>query len=418
MTVKAIITEHIKNDFDAVEPFVNKVFKYLSQTQLCVLVLDNTDLYEDEGLEKLVLSEGLALAKNLLCNVIVSIRDTTYVKHKNDSIFNAFELKKIWLDPPPFKEVLARRLSFSALVLKNHKAKIPFSKGMVLTVPDLSKFFEIVQTSLLSGAAADFIESFGGQNIRRGLGIVINFLNSGHIQADRALNAYLTSDTNYTFPFHEVFKGSILGQWKYYKESRSPECINIFDSRLNSKRLRLLRLYILGYLYTNAQSEETTVVAAAKCIEIFSKIGASTRQTLFVLKDLIKYQLIKETNSAEVNKDSHIFITKSGAYYFISLGTRLSYVEACLHDTTLDDLDVWHELSAITQSIEGEQDIAKKMNLRKERVKLFSNYLKLIEDEGSNLLGPDHHQPFIGRMSVCLDREFNSALNSIHKHSM
>ena len=406
-----IITDHIQKDFDNVEPYVEKVFRYVNQNQLCVLVLDNTDLYENEELEKQVLSEGLALAKKLFCHVIISIRSTTYVKHKNDAVFDAFELKKLWLDPPPFKEVLARRFTLAGLVLKGQKADIPFSGGVTLKVPDLSVLFEVAQKSLLSGRAANFIESFAGLNIRKGLSLVINFLNSGHVHADRALQTYLSGE-DYTFPFQEVFKGAILGQWKYFKELRC-DCINLFDSKLHSKKLRLLRLCLLAHLYANAKAEETAQVEVLKCVSIFSKLGANSDQITQVLTDLLKYGLIKQTDAAELTKDSVVFITKTGGYYFLELSCRMVYVETCMYDTVIDDIKIWHELSALTQLIESEGDIEKRMGLRRKRSDTFIKHISEIEKDNMLALGSDSHQPHVDRVAMAVGEEFDIALRSI-----
>ncbi|MGD9873846.1 MAG: hypothetical protein AB7T27_06205 [Kiritimatiellia bacterium] len=92
------ISQHIQKDYDAVEPYVDKVFHHLGERELCVIVLDNVDLYEDDLLETTVFSEGLALSKRLCVHVIVSLRDTTFVRHRNDPTFDAYELRKLWLD--------------------------------------------------------------------------------------------------------------------------------------------------------------------------------------------------------------------------------------------------------------------------------------------------------------------------------
>jgi hypothetical protein len=407
-----IITDHIKKDFDNTEPFVDKMFKYLSKEQLCVLVLDNTDLYEDEELEKDVLSEGLALAKRLYCHVIISIRDVTYVDHKHDSLFDAFELKPLWLDPPPFREVLSRRLILSAQILKGKSAKITASNGMNFVVPDLSVFFEIVQKSLLSGIAGNFLEAFADLNIRKGLSLVVNFLNSGHIHADKAINTYITK-ANYLFPFHEVFKGSILGQWKYYRESKNQQCINLFDSRLSAKNLKLLRLCILAHLYSKARSEETAKVEAKECFKIFTKLGANTEQILFVLNDLLNYGLIKTNDAKAVSTDSVVYITKAGGYHYIYLSCTMPYVEACLYDTSIEDISVWHDLADLTQQIETENNTWKRMRLRRSRFEIFSKYINDLENENIKLLGSDSHEPHIEKIIGSVGKEFDKAITSI-----
>jgi hypothetical protein len=110
------VSDHIQAEYEAVEPYVDKVLRYVTSKSLVILVLDNIDLYEDDELERSVFAEGLALSKRILCNVFVSVRETTYIKHSTDATFDAYELRKLWLDAPPFKEVLSTRLSYSKKV--------------------------------------------------------------------------------------------------------------------------------------------------------------------------------------------------------------------------------------------------------------------------------------------------------------
>jgi GTPase SAR1 family protein len=177
------VSEHITRDYEMVEPYVDKIFRFLASKCLIVVVLDNIDLYEDDELERTVFAEGLALSKRIFCNIFVSIRDTTFVKHQADATFDAYELRKLWLDPPPFKAVLSNRLIYSKKILQKKFAKIYLHNGMAIDVPDLSVFFDIVQRSILQGPAGDFIDYLSDLNIRRGLKLVTNFLTSGHIQA-------------------------------------------------------------------------------------------------------------------------------------------------------------------------------------------------------------------------------------------
>jgi hypothetical protein len=373
------ISEHILSDYHAIEPYVDKLLKYLSQKQLCVLVLDNVDLYEDDTLETSVFAEGLALSKRLRARVIVSIRDTTFVRHKTDSTFDAFELRKLWLDPPPFKAVLSARLTYSRNILKGKHVQIPLSNSMKIDVPDLSVFFDIVQRSILQGHIGDHVAAYADTNIRKGLELVTNFLTSGHIQADRAISSYMKGQTSYYFPEHEIFKGMMLGQWKHYKEGRA-ECINLFDSRLGSKRLLLLRLHILNFLYDRARSSETLETSVKECAIAVSDIGASEAQVVQVLELLTDYRLVRTVTAGSLDGYSPVVLTPCGGYYCQFLCKTFAYAEACLMDTAIDDNDVWTELSDITTRVERcTGAVADRMALRVERMKIYVDYLFKIE---------------------------------------
>src|SRR3989344_2018551 len=377
------ITSIISQDFEKTEPYVDKVLGYISQSNLCVIVLDNVDLYPQGELERSALSEGLGLSKRLRCHIVVSIRDTTFINYKDDPMFNAFEFRKFWLDPPPFKEVLSRRLSLSEVILRNHPADLTFSNGMHLRVPNLGVFFEITQRSLLSGYSGEFIDAFANRNIRRGLTLVKNFLTSGHVRADEALKAFVThDDRGWKFPFQEVFKGAVLGQWKYFKENRLGECINIYDSRLNFRTLRLLRLYLINFLYERAKNERTAIVQIQDCIELFSRLGVSSQQILDVLDGLMSAGLIGDkTGKIQNSPASEVFLSKLGGYYTRRLAHRMPYIESCLYDTAIEDDDAWAGLAELTRQIEDEGRIVKRMEMRGERLLLFLNYLVKLEEE-------------------------------------
>jgi len=372
------ISEHITRDYDAVEPYVDRVFRHLAEKELCIIVLDNVDLYEDDILETTVFSEGLALSKRVLAHVIVSLRDTTYVKHKTDPTFDAFELRKLWLDPPPFKAVLSSRLSYSRAILKDKHVRVPLSNSMFLDIPNLADFFDIVQRSILQGHMGDHVAAFADTNIRKGLDLVTNFLTSGHIQADRAISSFLKRKTTYYFPRHEIFKGMMLGQWKHYKEGRA-ECLNLMDARMGSRRLSLLRLQICALLYGRAQNAETVETHIQECCQQLAALGASEGQITECISDLVKYRIVRSVRADKLGPASMLVLAPCGGYYCQHLSRTFEYAEACLLDTAIEDGDRWSELSDLTGRIERCGSIPDRMTLRVKRMECFMGYLTDVE---------------------------------------
>jgi len=286
---------------------------------------------------------------------LVSLRDTTFIKHKNDSIFNAHELKKFWIDPPPFREVLSKRLKFASSVLANKKATIPYN-GMQLTIENLGVFFDIAHSTLLKETSARLIECLADGNIRKGVSLVSNFLTSAHIQADRALYNYLNKAVIRGLPFHEVFKGSILGPWKYYKEERA-EAINILDAGFNSRNLQLLRTYILKFLFYRAKDKNSNEVPVSKIQETFAVLGASENHIIKVVSDLYQNSLINSTTSKEIDLGSSVSINLSGAYYYSFLLRTFEYLETVMFDTQILIEEFWDKLLPLNEETEYEDDI-------------------------------------------------------------
>ncbi|MDF7802071.1 hypothetical protein P4C99_21545 [Pontiellaceae bacterium B1224] len=410
------VSKLIMEDYQKVEPYVDKLMLQLRKNHLCVLVLDNVDLYEDEELEASVFAEGLALSKRLLLHVLVSIRDTTFVKHKTDATFDAYELRKFWLDPPPFKAVLASRLTYAKKVLKGKRITLALSNSMSLDIPDLSVFFDLVQRSILDGRTGDYIAQYSDLNIRKGIEIITNFLTSGHIQADRAVENYIKASTSYYFPFHEIFKGTMLGQWKYYKEGRA-DCINIFDSRLGHRSLSLLRLQIITFLHQRAKVAEMLHVSILDCFSLFSKIGASLEQVIICCKDLQKYRLIRTSDALEVSEQSDILLTRCGGYYQCGLSEVFAYAEACLMDTAIYDADAWESLTQLTHRIERKTSLLSRLEQRVERLKLFFDYLE--ESEKNILTGnvSGFGLDVIGKIRERAEAEANRAVMSVRRRS-
>jgi hypothetical protein len=411
------ITGLIENDFNQVEPYVEKLMRYIAKSNLCVVVLDNVDLYEDEILETNVFSEGLALSKRIFCNVIISMRDTTYIRHQSDSTFNAYELRKLWLDPPPFKAVLSSRLSYSKIILKGKSAKLVLGNGMQLSVPDLSIFFDIVQRSILHDQSGDYIEAMADLNIRKGLTMVTNFLTSGHINGDRAIQVYLEEgDGKYRFPFHEIFKGTILGQWRHFREDRT-EGVNIFDARLGSRQTRLLRLILINYLMSRAQHEATVETRVLDCVEIFSKLGASEGQLISCIAVLAKRGLVRNVAAEDINSNSTIILTRNGGFYSKILSRRHIYVEECMFDTAIDNSNVWNTLYEITMAIDEQANIVKRWKLRLERTDHFTNYLCDLEDQAIELMGNPTQFASTKQIREAVLNEANEALDKTRRYS-
>lgn len=407
--------ELVANDYEKVEPYVDKVFRHLTKDELVILVLDNVDLYEDEELETKVFAEGLALSKRIKCNVIVSIRDTTFVKHQSDSTFNAYELNKLWLDPPQFKNVLTKRLSYSKKILENRPGTFTLN-NLQIKVSDLQHFFDIVQQSILSDESGIFIEAMADSDIRRGLNLVSSFLMSGHVEAENAVLSYLKDSQTYHIPFHEVFKGTMLGYWKHYQEDKA-NCLNLFDSRLGSESLLLLRLVLLREIAYRAKQEDRVNVPVKELITIFNNFGASENHTISCIKQLIGKSLLRSTTATEINSDSVVTISRCGSYYSNVLIYKFSYVEECMYDTAIDHTEIWSRLEILTSEIDqSASNKVKRMKSRKERIELFLEYLKIKEEKLLSSISNPSHLYSIENIRVNVLREVNRAVAKTQKY--
>jgi hypothetical protein len=184
-----------------------------------------------------------------------------------------------------------------------------------------------------------------------------------------------------SLPFHEVFKGSILGPWKYYKEERA-EAINILNAGFNSKSLQFLRVYVLKFLFYRAKDKNTIETPVKKIAEFFSPLGASENHILKVLSDLYQNRLINSIDSKNIEVGSTVAITLSGGYYYTYLIKSFEYLESVLYDTPIFIDEHWDLINSISEDILHENNIVERVKKRSERTRLFLNYIKGIEQEG------------------------------------
>ena len=249
------------------------------------------------------------------------------------------------------------------------------------------------------------------RNPRKGINLVRNFLTSGHIQADRAIKNYINGEPNFTFPYHEVFKGSVLGSWKYFKEKRA-DGINLYDSKLGSNSLQLIRLYILKFLHVKS-SYGNSEVPLSEIVEVISKLGASEDLILNILGLLKKNSLI-HSNDEDLNPNCLYNLTLSGGYYITVLISKIVYAEAVMYDTNIFDLEYWERLKVITMEIENNYDMVFRMEMRRDRMNIFMEYLESLETSvlsTTKLL----ELSCIGASKDSLDKQFNSILKKFER---
>ncbi|MFC1694233.1 hypothetical protein ACFL1R_12085 [Candidatus Latescibacterota bacterium] len=371
-----LISEQIYMDRKKVNPYVEMILSNASIKWPVYLIIDNVDQIEDEKVQNTIFSEAQAAARKMNMNVIMSLRDSTYLRHRNSPVFDAFQVDSIYIDPPLIKPVLSKRFEYAKRVLDNKKAEIISESGKRFIVPDLGVFFKIVSSSLLSEDSGYLLEVLSEGNVRRGINLIREFLTSGHVNADYALSTYLTKGI-YKFPIHEIFKGAIFGQKKYYREEGSL-LLNIFDSKLDAPFTQLLRLRIL-FLFVNKASIATFEgISVQDIISELYQVGISERQVFKTLQDLFNFHAIRSVDGMPLAHESKIISTRLGGYLIHSLAYKLMYLEPCLIESHIYDDDFWGDLYEYTRKIEIVSHY-ERIDIRLKRIKLYIEYLKIID---------------------------------------
>lgn len=360
-------------------PYVERILRNLLIARPGFLVIDNVDQIDDEGRQNDIFSEAQAAAQRIGMNVIMSLRESTFLRHRNSPVFDAFQFDSIYIDPPNVLPVLSRRFSYAKQVLANKPAELMLESGIRLKVPDVSIFFDIVAQSILAEDAGFMIERLSGGDVRRGLSLVREFLSSGHTTADRALKAYI-DDGRYHFPAHEIFKGAVLGKRKFYREEESL-LPNLYCSKLGVEGVLLLRFHIVHRLVTLAANPGFEGLAASEITDQLHRVGVPAADVNAVLQTLFHARVISTTDGLPLSDKSVVIPTRLAGYLALVLGTSFHYVEMCLIDSYIYNDETWKTIGESTRQIEAESDQLAGIMMRIDRVRIFLKYLSMIEEK-------------------------------------
>ena len=163
------IAEFIADDRSKVEPYVERLLSRALQDHVGYLVVDNVDQLETDEAQNKTFVEAQAAARKIGINVIMSLRDATYMRHRNTPVFDAFQVETMFIDPPSAIPVLSRRFAYARRLMTNRAARILTESGNTVVVDDLGSFFDIVSSSMLAERPGFMLDVLSGGDIRRGL---------------------------------------------------------------------------------------------------------------------------------------------------------------------------------------------------------------------------------------------------------
>ena len=372
------VAHQITAEHEAVEPYVEMILRWASSKWPGFLIIDNVDQIDNLEQQERIFMEAQALARRVNLNVVMSLRESTFLRHRERPVFDAFEFDSFYVDPPNVIPVLAHRFDFAKKILQGTRIELRTEQGMRVIVPDLSVFFDIVARSLLDAGTGLLIESLSGGNVRRGLSLVREFLASGHTNSDHAITTYLTKGS-YRFPKHEFFRGAVLGSFRYFNDSVSL-LPNLFDSKLAAPTLQLLRLQLVGLLVDRAARGVTEGIHVSELAVAGARIGVPERDFLQVIHDLGRRGMCRSVDGLPVSLDSAVVPTRLAAYAIKELCRGFTYVDFCSVDSVILDANSLRELQDVTLEIEASHSPVDRMKLRLSRVEAFLQYLVRCEE--------------------------------------
>ncbi|MFH1674851.1 MAG: AAA family ATPase [Pseudomonadota bacterium] len=413
------IAEKINAEREQVEPYVEKLLHYTSRKYPIFLVIDNVDQLESEQYQRTVFMEAQAAARKMNSSVIMSLRDVTYLKHRNKPVFDAFQVDTIYIDPPAVLPVLSRRFAYAKRCIEGKSTEIVSESGIRFHVKDLGIFFEIVSTSLLKEDTGYLIDVMSGGDIRRALTFVRSFLASGHASADKALHTYLT-EGKYRFPPHEVFKGAVFGQKKYYREEESI-ILNIYDSKLGTPGLQLLRLQVLSRLVKSASEATYEGTTLESMQSDLYRVGVPPADVFTVVDALLGNSAIRTSDGLPLSSETKLLPTRLGGFCVQELATRFEYFEPCILDANIYNDEIWEQMVDLTNKVDSASSVQQKMETRIKRATLFGEYLNNLEQQwivkcNRYKLNADWGDNLIKELTNRLNKEFDSVAVSAAKN--
>jgi len=375
---KKEIASKVYDDRKQVIPFVRTVMRHVTSHTPSFLVVDNVDQIEDVEYQERVFLETQAAAREMGMHAILSLRDSTYLRHMTTPVFDAFQMDTLFIDPPQVVPVLSRRFAYAKKFITGKKATIVGESGYRFVVDDLGSFFDILTDSILSEETGFMLEVLSGNNVRRGLALVRNFMASGHTSADKALWEFARTGS-FKFAPHEFYKGAIFAQRKYWREEEST-IPNIFDSHYGRVPTQLLRYLLVSRLKRLGSKEDFSGESARAIIEFLHSCGVSRKDGATLVQDLLGYGLINTRDGRPMDDDATILATRLGAYLVQELSSRFYYFESCLIDACVHDDVFWDGLVEATQKIEASRGYAR-MEARVQRASLFLKYIRQCQEE-------------------------------------
>ncbi|MDC5842433.1 type I restriction enzyme HsdR N-terminal domain-containing protein [Vibrio europaeus] len=368
-----IITSKLQNDYDDKKPYVDKILSYVSSKAPVYLVIDNVDQLEEET-QSQIFTESVAFSQKMKLNLVISIRSSTYVEHRNSAAFNAFDFDPILIEPPKVESVLSKRFFLAKNLIDGESGEFVSENGFQVTVENLSSIIDLVQSSVLGTEIGKLLEVLAAGDIRNALKMTRHFLEHGYSNPAKAMQTY-KSKGFYTLPRHEALRAILLGSYSVYSEETSL-IGNPFDSRLGRTNLQMVRMFILASLVQYSTDSTFQYIDGVEIRKSMRLIGIADEYTLKALRDLCELRFIHTASHNRADFSSNFYPSRLGGYIVRDLISNITFIENVMMDTFISDEAVWQELSEIGRKIQNSSgDVVKRLEYRFEKINVFFDYI-------------------------------------------
>lgn len=414
------ITSMIMEEYKEKGPYAERLFSYSGSKSPVFLVIDNIDQFEDAAQQNEIFADALALAQRMRINLVLAMRNSTYVANRTRPILDAFDFDPVQVETPNVESVLSRRFSVAKELLKGKSSDFVAENGAKVSVTDSADIIEMIGSSVLGTNVGRAISLLATGDIRFALRITREFLQHGYTATGKAMRLYQTQGY-YNLPEHEALRAIMLGNQAVYSEAYSPVG-NPFDARLSMTSAQLLRLFVLNALVNAASSRDYQAIDGTEVATALREIGFGEDIALSVLSSLCDLRFVFTKSHSPASLEATYIPSRLGGFVLRELLTTFVYLENVLMDTFISSEAVWNALRDQTRNIYDLRDTVGKLAARKDRVAAFYSFMTVeyaklsSEAQRRGLAGIWCNNP-LKEGRTTLDRNLQKAMTSAKRNA-
>jgi hypothetical protein len=376
------------------------------QRRVPIVVFDNVDQLTINAQINLFTS-AQRFANLFGCVSILVLREESYSSALLKKHLTATTIRPYHLSSPSFRELIAIRMRFAIDDARQQAQRIGATDEQ-REYGNVASLFALMERSVLGRNAniIRLVESIAYGNMRLALHLFNSFITSGATDIVKILRVH-HSRGGYTVPFHEFAKSVMLGDYQYYRESRSLMA-NLFEVTRKPNASHFTSLRILNYLASAPVSQNggCEYVDLQQLLTDISEVFANEEDCKDMILRMIAVdrQLLDldTRRTDDLGGASAVRATAAGVYYLRFLANAFSYCDLVWHDTPFNRRDVCDGLEKMIRETD--------MLVRFNRVDSFLAYLRAEEEREFADRALDYEVdsvwgPFMPRIKRHIDNE-------------
>ncbi|OQB83353.1 MAG: hypothetical protein BWX88_03369 [Planctomycetes bacterium ADurb.Bin126] len=367
-----------------------------------IIVFDNVDqLSTASQISIFTIAQRCAQMYGTLSLLV--LREESFCAAQMQRHLTAYTIRPYHLSSPDFLDLIRKRIDLAAdAVAGSQRQNVLQEEGF--QAQRVIDFFRLLKDSVFdrNRNIVRLVQAVSFGNARLALDLLNCFILSGATNTSKILEMFKAG--GYTVPFHEFAKSVILGDYRYYKESRS-FILNVFHVTGARNASHFTTLRILQYLSREhvADVRQQGFTDLHILVQSLSDMFDNEDDVIQVLMRLIALnrQLVEldTRRSDTLAGASTVRITSAGAYYLHYFVRSFAYLDLMWHDTAISSSSISDQLSRLIPNVY--------MTERFARTELFLEYLNGEEEEelASMQSVPHYLGPFMPTISKQYERE-------------